>query len=151
MTIEIVKGEIMKMQCLRILMVLVGFAGLSFTAAAQVADQLVVNIPFAFSVAGKTLAAGTYKVNRIDDDKSDGLMLRSFENRDGGMFFPTYVENTPSNKPKLSFEKVGNQYFLSKIETRDSTFIIPASRVAVLEASARSNAGTPSGTSSGGN
>ena len=62
------KGEMMKKLCLPILVTLVGFAGLSVAAKAQVVDQIVVTIPFEFVVAGTTLPAGTYRVNRLSED-----------------------------------------------------------------------------------
>jgi hypothetical protein len=62
----------MKKLCLRIAVSLVGFAGLGITAKAQVVDQIVVTIPFEFVVAGKTLPAGTYRVNRVSDGLRDG-------------------------------------------------------------------------------
>ena len=71
----------MKKLCLRIAVALVSFAGLGITAKAQAADQIVVTIPFEFVVAGKTLPAGTYRVNRVSDDRWAGLILSSFENR----------------------------------------------------------------------
>ncbi len=70
----------MKKQYLRILLAVVGFAGLGVTAKAEVLDQIVVTIPFEFVVAGKTLPAGTYRTNRISADKLEGLILSSVEN-----------------------------------------------------------------------
>lgn len=57
----------MKKLCLRIAVALVGFARLGITAKAQILDQIVATIPFAFVVAGKTLPAGAYRVNRVAD------------------------------------------------------------------------------------
>lgn len=52
------KGEVVKKQYLRIVIALIGFVSLGITARAQTVDQVVVNIPFEFVVAGKTLPAG---------------------------------------------------------------------------------------------
>src|SRR5713226_1710945 len=112
------KGEMMK-NLLRIAVALVGFAGLGITAKAQVPDQIVVTIPFAFVVGGKTLPAGTYRVNRVADDKWEGLIFSSFENRAGVIVHPIEVESAPADKAKVSFETAGDQHFLSKIQTAD--------------------------------
>jgi len=134
---------------LRIAVALVGFAGLGITAKAQVADQIVVTIPFEFVVAGKTLPAGTYRVNRVADDKWEGLIFRSFENNAGVIVHPIEVESTPGDKAKVSFETAGGEHFLSKIQTADNVFTIPLSRAAILLASGKSHSNTASGSAAG--
>jgi hypothetical protein len=141
----------MKKLCLRAAVALIGFAGLGITAKAQVADQIVVTIPFEFVVAGKTLPAGTYRVNRVSDDKWDGLVFRSFETRAGVIVRPTEVQSASADQAKVSFEKAGDEHFLSKIQTGDNVFTIPVSREAILLASGKSHTNTASGSSSGNN
>jgi hypothetical protein len=145
------KGEMMKKLCLRIAITLVGFAGLGITAKAQVADQVVVTIPFEFVVAGKTLPAGTYRVDRVSNDKWTGLILSSFETRAGAIVRPTEVQSAPADKAKVSFEIAGDEHFLSKIQTGDNVFTIPVSRAAILLASGKSHTNTASGSSTGNN
>jgi hypothetical protein len=53
------KGEMMRKQYLRIVIALIGVAGLGITTRAQAVDQAMVNIPFEFVVAGKTLPQAT--------------------------------------------------------------------------------------------
>ena len=139
----------MKKLCLRIAVALVGFAGLGITAKAQVVDQIVVTVPFEFVVAGKTLPAGTYRVNRVSDDRWAGLILSSFENRASAIVLPNEVENAPAEKAHVSFETAGDEHFLSKIETADNVFTIPVSRAAILLASGKSHTKTASGSSVG--
>jgi hypothetical protein len=136
---------------LRIAVALVGFAGLGIAAKAQVADQIVVTIPFEFVIAGKTLPAGTYRVNRVSNDKWDGLVFSSFENRAGVIVHPIGVESAPDDKTQVSFEKAGDEHFLSKIQTGDNVFTIPVSRNAILLASGKSHTNTASGSSNGNN
>ena len=143
------KGEIMKKLCLRIAVAFVSFAGLGITAKAQVVDQIVVTIPFEFVVAGKTLPADTYRVNRLSDDRWGALIFSSFENRASAVVLPLEVESTPGNKPHVSFETAGDEHFLSKIETANNVFTIPVSRAAILLASGKSHTDTPSGSSVG--
>jgi hypothetical protein len=139
----------MKKLCLRIAVALVSFAGLGITAKAQVVDQVVVTIPFEFVVAGKTLPAGTYRVNRVSDDRWAGLIFSSFENRASAIVHPIEVESAPEDKAHLSFETAGDEHFLSKIETANNVFTIPVSRAAILLASEKSHTDSSSGSSVG--
>jgi hypothetical protein len=109
----------MKKQCMRILIALIGVAGLGMAARGQVPDQILVNIPYEFVVAGKTLPAGIYRVNRLSDADHEALILSSFESRARVMVLSTSVESTQADKPEVSFEQVGGQHFLSKIETAE--------------------------------
>jgi hypothetical protein len=139
----------MKKLCLRIAVALVGFAGLGITAKAQVLDQIVVTIPFEFVVAGKTLPAGTYRVNRVANDKWEGLIFSNFENRAGAIVHAIDVQNAPADKAKVTFETTGGEHFLSKVQTADNVFTIPVSRAAILLASGKSHTSTASGSSVG--
>jgi hypothetical protein len=132
----------MKKQYLRILLAVVGFAGLGVTAKAQDLDQVIVTIPFEFVAAGKTLPAGTYRTNRISNDKHEGLILSSVENHVSVILHPAKVEGTHNDNAKASFQETGDQRFLSTIETGDNIFTIPESSVAIQEASARSHTDT---------
>jgi hypothetical protein len=142
----------MRKQYLRIVIALIGVAGLGITTKAQAVDQVMVNIPFEFVVAGKTLPAGNYRVNRVYSTDSRALVLSSSENNVSAMVLPTDVESSSDDKAKVSFEEVGGEHFLSKIETANHLFTIPVSRSAILEAAARSHSGiSASGSASGSN
>ena len=133
----------MRKHCLRFLIALIGVAGLGVAAKGQAVDQIVVNIPYEFVVAGKTLPAGTYRVNRLSNIQPEVLILSSVDSRAGLMVRSTEVESTRSDKPEVSFEQIDGQHFLSKIETADHVFTIPVSRSEILEAAAKSARGTP--------
>jgi hypothetical protein len=136
------KGELMRKHYLRFLIALIGVAGLGMAAKAQVVDQIVVNIPYEFVVAGTTLPPGTYRVDRLSNTDSGALILSSFESSTKVMVHSTAVERTQADKPKVSFEQIDGQHFLSKIETADHVFTIPVSRSEILEAAAKSARGT---------
>jgi hypothetical protein len=138
----------MRKQYLRILIALIGAAGLAKAAKGQSVDQIVVNIPYEFVVAGKTLPAGTYRVNRAPNSIERLLVFSSFENRTSAIVLATDVENIPSDKAQISLEQVEGRYFLSKIETADHVFNFPVSRSAITEAAARSHSGTSASGSS---
>jgi hypothetical protein len=64
-----------------ILIALIGVAGLGMAASGQAPDQIPVNIPYEFVVAGKTLPSGTYRVNPLSNIDREALVLSSFESR----------------------------------------------------------------------
>ena len=119
----------MKKQYWRWLMALVGFAGLAIAAQAQEVDHIVVTIPYEFVVAGTTLPAGSYEVRRSSNRvESRILLLSSYNNRASVLLVPFEVKNARNNKPQVSFERVGQQYVLSKIQTAQNVYEISISR-----------------------
>jgi hypothetical protein len=118
----------MKKLFLRIAMATVGIAGLGVATKAQVVDQIVVSVPFEFVVAGTTLPAGTYRVHRLHDDPSAGLVLTSYQNRVTIAVLPIDVERARANKPELAFETDGHEHVLSRIRTDENIFDIPVSK-----------------------
>ena len=141
----------MKMQYLRILLALVCFAGLAVASKAQTRRELVVTLPFDFVASGKTLPAGNYTVSRLSDDKFGGLILSSYENRVSVFVHPIEVESARADKPNVSFERVGESHFLSKIQTAYDVYTIAVSRVAIMEAEVKQQHGTSASESSGSN
>ena len=118
----------MKKQYLRMLMGLVGFAGFAIAADGQTVDHIVVNIPYAFVAAGTTLPAGSYEVRRVSNQsESTTLLLSSYNNRASALVVPSEVENTRDHKPQVSFQRVGDQYVLSKIQTAGNVYTISIS------------------------
>jgi hypothetical protein len=121
------KGEVMKTIYIRFLSAFFGLAALAGAARAQAVDQLVVTVPYDFVVEGKTLPAGTYTVRRTNDRDINELSITSFENRTGALLISSQVSEVREYKPTLTFEHVGDQYILSKIETAEHIFTIPVS------------------------
>jgi hypothetical protein len=137
---------------MRILIALIGVAGLGVAAKGQAVDQIVVNVPYEFVLAGKTLPAGSYKVNRVSNSNVGVLVFTNIENRSSAMVLATQVESNDTDKASVSFEQVGEEHFINKIETAEHLFTISVSRSEILEAAARSHSGTSaSGSSSGSN
>jgi hypothetical protein len=91
------------------------------SAVAARADEPLVTakVPFAF-VAGEThLPAGDYIVRSMSDDPS----VLSIESKDGrlavfALTIPAWTDDT-SGKSELVFEKLDNQYFLSRVDRGD--------------------------------
>jgi hypothetical protein len=130
------KGEVMKKHVLRILLALVGFAGLSGIAEAQTSREIVVTLPFEFMVAGKTLPAGTYTVTRVSYDNSE-LVLSNQAKRVSALVHAIEIESAHSGKPSVSFERVGESRFLTRIATVDNVYSIPISGLAIIDESGR--------------
>lgn len=95
------------------------FAG---KAKAQVANDLEVNIPFAFHAGDSRLPAGEYRIHMLDD--SD-LQVMEINSADGSISVLFEVEATQANstpaKSELIFNKYGNRYFLAKLFEEDSS------------------------------
>ncbi|MGB7845969.1 MAG: hypothetical protein WBL63_10165 [Candidatus Acidiferrum sp.] len=139
----------MRKHCVRILSVFFTFAALAITARGQAVDHVVANIPFEFVVAGKTLPAGTYTVQRLNDQDNRTLVMDSFKAHVSVLVVSSEARHTFYDKPALSFEQVGDQRLLSKIETASSIYTIPVSRTPTLEAATKTQSGTSARVSGG--
>jgi hypothetical protein len=138
----------MKKKFASILLTLTCFLGLGVAARATTRVETVVTLPFEFVVSGKTFPAGTYKLSRVSDDKLGGLVFGN--DRASAFVNAITVASASSDKPEASFERVGEQRFLSSIRTAYDVYGIPVSRAAIMEAAARqlrrdSTAGTSGG------
>ncbi len=133
----------------RILVAVTFLLGLSVAANAEIQPQIAVTLPFDFVVNGKTLPAGTYTVKRFSQQPFDVLMLTS-DNTGSTVFVrPTEMEGASDEKPRVSFHKVGEQHFLSAIQTEDYVYNFTVPRSVILEAAAK-QPGTVSASASGG-
>ena len=141
----------MKTIYVRFLSAFFALAAVAVSARSQAVDKLIVNIPHDFVAAGKTLPAGTYKVNRISDFEIKQLSLTSFENGNGVFLLSSEVSTTREDKPALSFERIGNQYFLSKIETATHIFTIPVPKQQATEIAMKKQTGPAVTSTSGSN
>ena len=151
-TTQTFKRRIMKRKYASVLLVLIGLLGTcSATKAGQGREQIKVTLPFEFVVDGKTLPAGTYTAIRFADDKSTGLILSNRESRVSVIVHPVEVEGASADRPELTFQRVGEQIFLSGIRTSHDVYEVAVPRSAVLEATRKSDYGTSGSESSGNN
>jgi hypothetical protein len=100
--------------------------GIGIRAHAQDIDSVIVTVPFEFVAGGATLPAGEYRVGRVNPGANRELTMSSYNKRDT-FLLPTAYETVSSNHPTLSFEHVGDKYFLSKIQTLDTVYTMPKS------------------------
>jgi hypothetical protein len=113
------------------------FCGLSVVAQAELRDDVAVKVPFDFVVGKKVLPAGTYKVTSSSQNNST-LRLTGLDNRSSAIVLPFEGQSANADMPKLSFQQVGEQHFLSAIETAHNVYGIRVSRSRMMEAAARS-------------
>jgi hypothetical protein len=93
---------------------------------AQAAQKFEANIPFSFSVAGKTYDAGNYKVKIAKPFGSAGIM--TIWNGDGkvlGMFNVTSSGESTANESKFIFDRSGDDRTLTRIVTTETSFDVP--------------------------
>jgi hypothetical protein len=142
----------MKTIYVRFLSAFFGLAAFAAAARAQEIDQIIVKVPYEFVASGKTLPAGTYRVQRAYDDRGfKVLVMTSFENREGVLLLSSDVSTAREYKPAVSFEYVGDQYFLSKIETADHIFTYPVSKSATQVVAMKKQTSPAASSSSGSN
>jgi hypothetical protein len=127
----------MRKNYIRILIALIGFVGSGVATKAQVFDQVEAKINHEFMVEGKTLPAGSYEVERAKPSDDRELVIRNIDTDQRAIIAPAVVENTPTNSTNhaaISFERVGGELLLNKIETADHIFTIPVSSSEIEEA-----------------
>jgi len=133
---------------------LVGVFGLAVPAAqAQNREEIAVTMPSEFVASDTILPAGKYTLRRVSDDPADGLYLINYEHRASVIVHPIETEEASSNKPAVSFQRVGGQLFLNRIQTADTVYNLPVSRAQVMRASAKpaQGPGSPASGNSGSN
>jgi hypothetical protein len=129
----------MRKQSLRMLIALIGVVGSGVAARAQDLDKVVAKIPYEFVVDGKTFPAGSYQMDRVGRSDDRMLVLHNLDNHASVLVVPVFVESNSADQVRISFERVGEELFLSKIETLGHVFTIPVSRSAIIETAARSH------------
>jgi hypothetical protein len=134
----------------RILSAMTLLCGMSVAAKAELRDDVSVTVPFDFVVGRKTLPAGTYVVTSLSLDQSSPLLLASRDNGVSVFVLPFEGESTHVDMPQLSFQRVGEQHFLSAVQTAHNVYNISVSRSVMIEAAARLRDKMPVSGDSGG-
>jgi hypothetical protein len=121
------QGEIMRKSFLTVVFTLTCLLGMGISAHAQDLDKIAANVPFDFVAGGETLPAGTYSVSRVSSEGPRSLVMRSDNN--SVFLLPMFFDGDPAvgngasaDHAELSFEHVGNKYFLSKVETLEGVY-----------------------------
>ncbi len=99
------------MKLFRIVLCFALFAAMGAAFGQTKAGDVVVDVPFAFSVAGQNLPAGHYIVASAGTD-----LIRIFSSHTRGVFLPTHSGmRSKSDGSKLVFHRYGDTYFLSSV------------------------------------
>ena len=117
--------------------------GLGLRAHAQDASGVVVNVPFEFVAGAKTLPAGTYSIGRLAPGIHPALFIDSKDSGTSALVLPSVPDGVSSGQTALSFERVGNQVFLSKVETPAGVYIVLTPR-AIAKLAKMNDRGTTS-------
>jgi hypothetical protein len=134
----------MKTSYLTAVLTLTWLLGLGISVRAQDTEGVRVNVPFEFVAGGATLPAGTYTVGRLSLEAFSGIAISSYGH--GALVLPIAVDGTPAQQPKLSFEHVGDKYFLSEADTPGGvyTFALPRALVVLAQLKDQGNQGAVS-------
>jgi len=138
--------RIVKSHYITVVLALTILIGVGVSANAEERPELVVNVPHEFVVGSATLPAGKYVVSRLSDDRLGGLSIGSYDNDASAFFLASEFQNQLTNDAKVTFEQVGDVYFLHTIATAEGVYTVPSSRVLVSAAAMKHrDTMTPSG------
>lgn len=105
------------------MLVLLSVAALAASAKAQSGSGLRANVPFDFTVAGKSFAAGHYSITRVSQTSGD-LVLEVNSLDQNSRVFPITTRlqtQTPRDHSVLIFHRYGDEYFLAQVWAAGST------------------------------
>jgi hypothetical protein len=136
----------MKKSYLTIALTLTVLFGAGVSAHAQDSDRVIAKVPFDFVVGTKTLPAGTYTVRRASPQVGSSLLISSYNN--GAFMLPIDADSVSGGASKLSFDRVGGKYFLTKVETSERVYNIGTSPEKIKLGEMKDNG---NGSSAGGN
>jgi hypothetical protein len=111
-------------KCSMVLLALIGFLGLSAGARAQ-DSTVVAKIPYEFVAGSKTFPAGTYTITRVSPEALPTLQIRNHETSQNSVFLLPVSSAVAVDHPQLSFEHVGDTYYLGRIATLAGVYILP--------------------------
>jgi hypothetical protein len=83
-----------------------------------------VKVPFEFVAGGKTLPAGTYSAGWLSPGIHPSLIIDSKENGASALVLPVVSDGESAGHAELSFERVGDKHFLSKVQTPAGVYTI---------------------------
>ncbi len=116
--------------------------GMGMSAHAEDVDRVATNVPFEFVAGGQTLPAGTYTISRVSDQRSSALLIRGYDS--SAFVLPIVFDEVSAGHAELSFQHVGDKYFLSEVETPDGAYSIRTPRAMTQVAQIKDH-GTGSG------
>ncbi len=124
----------MKKQITTIVATVTLIATLTVAGLAGLGTAITANIPFEFTVNGKTLPAGNYLVTKGTTQGT--LIIRNMEKKAAVAAIVRNTETGKSGKANLTFRRYGNQYFWAGASDGNA-----ASELAVSQAERRAARG----------
>ena len=123
---------------------LAGVLVVSTKAQSSTAQRVIANIPFAFTVANKTLPAGRYAITVLNPTSARNILqVRSMDGRFSAIVLTTAVVGNDAENAKLVFERYGDRYFFAQAQMAGDSTRLAAVRTkaerAVKQALAQSN------------
>ena len=101
--------------------IIIGLAAISAQAQASK-----VKVPFDFTVNGRTLPAGVYRLDRLAGRPV--VAIRPIASTGSGVFSTFIDANQADGVEQWTFHRYGNKYFLESVETLGYRMDIPNSR-----------------------
>jgi hypothetical protein len=112
---ETMKRQIVKVSSMMIVMIAVALGTAMLSVKGQSIRGLKAQIPFDFVVGDKTLSAGEYTVNSVNDSGS-ALAIRSAEASNSAIRLSNSTgPNRNNTQSKLVFHRYGQTYFLAEV------------------------------------
>jgi len=119
------------------------------SARAEQLPPIVVDVPFEFTVNGKTLPAGRYRVTRPMADSASVLYIRKEGGTEGASFTTNAaIDKSAENKAGLIFHHYGATYYLAEVVTgsNNTGYRLPVSEGERIAARVDRNSNQKSGT-----
>jgi hypothetical protein len=118
---------------------------LAHAAPARAQDEVALNVPFDFIAGGTRLPPGHYVIRETSNDDSVLVVERAGSGQ--AMFLMTNASTSVAGntvRPDVTFEKIGADHFLSRIDMHDGVARELALTPSVIERE-RTNAGERAG------
>ncbi len=115
----------MRNQVVRVLSMLVLFLAVAAGAYAQ--DRVSAEVPFEFTVGGRTLPAGTYTIGRASASRPGMLLLHGEDGSRTVVYAPADFDGREAGA-QLVFHRYGNHYFLRAVQTGQGRYALGESK-----------------------
>ena len=116
---------------------LLGLAGFSVPAQAQITTNLKFNVSHPWIVMNKTMPAGTYSFEMSRGTQQQQMIVTNLKTKDRAVFAVEQDSHTyPPHHSELVFDRIGNKEFLSRIYQSGARYgvaIAPCKEEARLE------------------